>query len=42
MNKYIEEYDIPPYLFQFLNVVFGLLFIYILYKVYQHFMKRNK
>ena len=27
MNKYIEEYDIPSYLFQALNVFFALVIL---------------
>ncbi|PBJ12743.1 hypothetical protein BSF42_19240 [Flavobacterium sp. ACN6] len=40
MNKYIENYDAPPYLFPILNIIFGLLLIFILYKLYKHF--KNK
>ncbi|WP_379816572.1 hypothetical protein [Flavobacterium artemisiae] len=36
MNKYTEDYDVPPYLFQLLNILFGIIFLYILYKVYKH------
>ncbi|MCP2026376.1 hypothetical protein L1276_001520 [Flavobacterium sp. HSC-32F16] len=28
MNKYIEDYDVPPYLFQIINIVFALLLVY--------------
>jgi dipeptide/tripeptide permease len=37
MNKFIEEYDIPPYLFQALNIFFALLVLFVLYKLYKHF-----
>ena len=41
MNKYIEDYDVP-YLFEILNIIFALLLIFVLYKIYKHFRKRNK
>ncbi len=41
MNKYIEDYDIPPYLFQIINIFFGLLLIFILYKIYKHFKNKK-
>lgn len=40
MDKYTEDYDVPPYLFQILNILFGLLLIYVLYKLYKHFRKK--
>ncbi len=42
MNKYIEDYDIPPYLFQILNIAFGILIIYVLYRLFKHFINKNK
>lgn len=41
MNKFIEDYDVPPYLFQILNVVFAIILIIVLYQLYRHF-KGNK
>ncbi|SCX96528.1 hypothetical protein SAMN02927916_0917 [Flavobacterium anhuiense] len=40
MDKYIEDYNVPPYLFQVLNILFGLLAIYILYRLYKHFTRK--
>ncbi|PBI87451.1 hypothetical protein BSF41_28880 [Flavobacterium sp. ACN2] len=40
MDKYIEDYNVPPYVFQILNIVFGLLLIYILYRLYKHFIRK--
>ncbi len=40
MDKYIEDYNVPPYVFQILNIVFGLLLLYILYRLYKHFTKK--
>ncbi|WP_255566548.1 hypothetical protein [Flavobacterium tagetis] len=40
MDKYIEDYNVPSYVFQILNIVFGLLLIYILYRLYKHFTRK--
>ncbi|WP_262510333.1 hypothetical protein [Flavobacterium sharifuzzamanii] len=40
MDKYIEDYNVPLYAFQMLNIVFGLLLIYILYRLYKHFTRK--
>ncbi|WP_255562385.1 hypothetical protein [Flavobacterium sp. IB48] len=40
MDQYIEDYNVPPYVFQILNIVFGLLVIYILYRLYKHFTRK--
>ncbi|AOC94740.1 hypothetical protein BB050_01614 [Flavobacterium anhuiense] len=40
MDKYIEDYNVPPYLFQVLNILFGLVVIYILYRLYKHFTRK--
>ena len=37
MNKVIEDYDVPPYLFQALNVIFAIVIIIVLYQLYKHF-----
>lgn len=40
MNKFIEEYDIPPHLVQALNVIFALLLLFALYKLYKHYKSK--
>ncbi|WP_281634347.1 hypothetical protein [Flavobacterium luteolum] len=40
MDKYIEDYNVPSYVFQILNIIFGLLLIYILYRLYKHFTRK--
>ena len=37
MNKHIEDYDIPSYLFPVMNVVFAVILLYILYRIYKHY-----
>ncbi|TDW50246.1 hypothetical protein EV144_102682 [Flavobacterium sp. 270] len=42
MNQFIEDRDIPPYLFQILNIVFALIILFVLYKLYKHFKGKSK
>ncbi len=42
MNKHVEDYDIPLYLFQILNVVFAIIIIIVLYKLYKHFKGKKQ
>ncbi|WP_264535639.1 hypothetical protein [Flavobacterium sp. N1736] len=41
MNKLIEDYDVPPYLFQILNVIFAIIIIIVLYQLYKHFKSKS-
>jgi len=40
MNKFIEDYDVPPYLFPTLNIIFAILLLFVLYKLFKHFRKK--